>query len=176
MSIPSAVLDWITGVTGLDTWQEPIDTDQDKPTGNYSTFKILSIVMSDFNQLDGDVKDSDYITKTVRNNAVLLLSVNVFSINGYDELSKLNLSGDYWQTRGSLAAEGITIGRLGNPQNLTGTGDTNFIDRWQMDIELRIRIETQNDWDRIQSWSLAGKFLRTDGNGEITSIIKWPTN
>ena len=174
MSIPSAILDWITGVTGLDTWQNPIGTDQDKPLGDYSTFMIASIVMSEFNQLDGTVKDVDFITKTTKNNAVILLSVNVFSINGYDELSQLNASGDYWQTRVSLAAEGITIGRLGNPQNLTGLGDTDFVDRWQMDIELRVTIETQNDWDRIKQWQLTGRMLRTDDTGIITGIIRYP--
>jgi len=176
MSLPSAILDWISGVTGLDTWQSPIDTSQDRPSGDYATFKIVSIAMSDFNQLDGAVKDSNLITKTTKNNAVMLLSINVFSINGYDELSRLNASGDYWQTRQSLAAEGITIGRLGNPQNLTGTGQTNFVDQWQMNIELRITMGTQNDWDRIREWRINGRMGLVDDSGQVVSVIKWPTN
>ena len=131
--------------------------------------------MSEFNQLDGTVKSSRLITKTTKNNAMILLSVNVFSVNGYDELTQLNASGDYWASRASLAAEGLTIGRLGNPRNLTGLGDTDFVDRWHMDIELRATIETQNDWDRIQEWKLAGRFFRVDDSGEIITLIRWPT-
>lgn len=176
MSIPSAVLNWITSATGLDTWQSPISTDAEKPAGEYSTFKILSVAMSDFNALEVAGKDADYITKTSYNNAVILLSVNVFAINGYQALIDLNASGDYWESRYALAQDGLTIGRLGNPKNLTGLGDSNFVDRWQMDIELRVKVETKKDWDRLKVIQLSGKFLRSDESGDIITVVKWPTS
>ena len=174
MSIQSALLTWITEVTNLDAWQAPIDTSKDKPEGEYCTFQIVSIVMSDFNQVDGLATSATNIEKTTKNNATLLLSLNVYAIDGFNKLAQLNASADFWRYRNLLAIEGISINRLGNPQNLTGLGDTNYVDRWQMDMEFRITTEITNDWDRITEISLAGMFLKEDGSGIINSLVKWP--
>lgn len=174
MSIESAILDWMNQVTGLEVWQAPIATSKDKPEGDYATFQILSMVMSDYNQLNSEDKDADLITKTTTNNATMLVSFNIFAYQGYNLLAKLNAATDFWQYRNILKQEGITLNRLGNPQNLTGLGDTNFVTRWQSDIEFRIAISNENDWDKIKQIQLAGRFLKTDGSAIIDSLIKWP--
>jgi hypothetical protein len=173
MSFESTILDWITEVTALDAWQAPIESSQDKPQTDYCTFQIVSMVLSDFNQNVPEAKDADLITTVIRNNATMLLSLNVFKPGGYQQLLNLNASASFWKYRNTLAAGGITINRYGNPQNLTGLGDTNFVERWQMDIELRIVTESSNDWDRIKAMSLGGIFFADDGN-DIISMAKWP--
>jgi len=174
MSIESAVLTWVNEVTGLDPWQAPIDTSLDKPEGEYITFQVLSVVMSEFNHIDAKAKDAEFITKTTKNNAKLLMSFNVFSYQGYMKLALLNASETFWQHRNTLAIDGLSVNRLGNPQNLTGLGDTNFVDRWQMDVEFMISIENENDWDRLDSIRLAGEFVTQDDNDTISGLIKWP--
>lgn len=173
MSFESTILNWITEVTALDAWQAPIDVAQDKPAGDYCTFQIVSMVLSDFNQDEPEAKDANLITKVIRNNATMVLSLNVFKPGGYQQLLNLNASASFWKYRNTLAAGGISINRYGNPQNLTGLGDTNFVDRWQMDIELRIVTESSNDWDRIRNMSLGGIFIAADGNN-IISTARWP--
>tara|TARA_R110002153_G_scaffold51279_7_gene144193 strand:+ start:80 stop:604 length:525 start_codon:yes stop_codon:yes gene_type:complete len=173
MSFESALLDWISEVTTLDAWQAPIDVAQNKPSGEYVTFQILSMVMSDFNQNVPEDKDDDFITTTIRNNATMLLSVNVFSYGGYQKLINLNSSTSFWKYRQQLAEAGITLNRFAQPQNLTGLGDTNFVDRWQADIEFRIVAESSNDWDKLKQIALGGTFIADDGNN-INSLVKWP--
>jgi hypothetical protein len=174
MSIESTILTWMNEVTGLDVWQAPIDTALDKPDGQYATFQLLAINVSDYNRLESEVKDADFIAKSTKNNATILISFNVFGEYGYTLINRLNAAGDFWRYRNILKDGGLTISRLGNPQNLTGLGDTNFVERWQSDIEFRYTIENVDDWDRIKSIQLAGRFLKTDGSGIIDSLIKWP--
>lgn len=174
MSIESTLLDWLGDATGLDVWQAPIDNSMDKPSGEYLTFQIASIVMSEFNQSDGEVKNANELTKTVKNNAKMLLSVNIFSNKGYAQIAQLNASSSFWKYRSDLSEAGISVNRFGNPQNLTGLGDTNFVQRWQADIEFMLTIETIYDWDRLKQIQLGGKFLIANGVGEIQSVIKWP--
>jgi hypothetical protein len=161
-------------VTGLEVWQSPIANGKDKPTGDYITFQVVSVVSSDYHQVNGEVKDADFITKSVSNNARILVSFNAFAYKGYQALAALNASETFWQHRNTLAADGVSIQKLGNPQNLTGLGDTNFVDRWQMDVEFNVDLVTQYDWDRIKQIQLAGRFLRVDDTGEVVSVVKWP--
>jgi len=174
MSIESAILTWANDVTGMQLWQSPIDNSQDKPSGEYMTFNIVSIVSSENNNVTGAVKDADFITKSVTNSAKMLVSFNAFSYKGYQALSDLNASETFWQHRNTLKQSGITINKLGNPQNLTGLGDTNFVERWQMDIEFIIDLVTEYDWDRIKEIQLAGRFLKVNNEGQIVAIVKWP--
>lgn len=173
MSFEAGILNWITEVTGLDAWQAPISNAQDKPTGDYCTFQIGAMVLSDFNQSEPGAKDADFINTVVTNNATMFLSLNVFKQGGYQDLLNLNASASFWKYRNILLADGITINRFGNPQNLTGLGDTNFVDRWQMDIEFRITTESVYDINRIKAIAFGGLFIADDGNN-INSLVKWP--
>ncbi|MAO24257.1 MAG: hypothetical protein Unbinned3818contig1000_49 [Prokaryotic dsDNA virus sp.] len=174
MSIESTILAWATDVTGLDVWQSPIDTSKDKPQGEYVTFQIASIVMSDFNGSEVEGKDEDFITRTTTNNAQMLISFNVFGYQAYQKIIEMNASEDFWQHRNTLKTGGISINDFGDPQNLTGLGDTNFVNRWQADVEFNIAFETKADWDRLKSISLAGEFTKIDESGGISSTINWP--
>lgn len=169
-----AILTWANDVTGLEIWQSPIDNSQDKPSGEYMTFNIVSIVSSEYHNVDGVVKDADFITKSVTNHAKMVVSFNAFSRKGYQALSDLNASETFWQHTNTLKQDGITINKLGNPQNLTGLGDTNFVSRWQMDMEFLIELVTEYDWHRIKEIQIAGRFLRVDNTGEVVSVVKWP--
>ena len=173
MSIESAILQWITDVTGLSAYQAPMDNSKDKPSGDYCTFQIIAIVMSDFNQENNADKDADFIAKTTKNNALVTISFNVFSYKGYQKIVDLNASSSFWEYRKQLADEGVTVNRLGNPQNLTGLGDTNFVDRWQADIEFRVTMQNENDWHKVKAWQLGGRFISDDGN-DVISLVKWP--
>ena len=174
MSIESAILTWANDVTGLEIWQSPMANGKDKPSGEYMTFQVVSVVSSEYHHVDGEVKDADFITKSATNRAKMLVSFNAFSYKGYEALIALNASETFWQHRNTLKQDGITINKLGNPQNLTGLGDTNFVDRWQMDIEFIVDLVTEYDWDRIKQIQLAGRFLRVDDTGEVVSVVKWP--
>ena len=44
MSIESAILTWANDVTGMQVWKSPIDNSLDKPSGEYMTFQVVSIV------------------------------------------------------------------------------------------------------------------------------------
>jgi len=173
MSIESTIFNWASDVTGLQVYQAPITNPQDKPQGDYCTFQLINIVMSDYNQLNSQDKDADFINKTTSNNALIFVSINVFGYQAYQKIVDLNASGTFWQYRKELADNNIAINRLGNPQNLTGVDDTNFVDRWQADIEFRVTLENQYDWDKIKSWQIGGRFIADDGN-DIVSFAKWP--
>jgi hypothetical protein len=173
MSIESAIFQWASDVTGLPCYQAPISTAQDKPNIDYCTFQIVAIVMSDYNQYESQNKDDDFVLKTTSNNAVMTLSINVFSKQGYKKIVDLNASSSFWQYRSQLSDEGLTLNNFGDPQNLTGLGDTDFVDRWQADLEFRVTMQNQYDWDKIKSWAIGGRFI-ADGGGEIISLVKWP--
>lgn len=169
-----ALYNWLLSVTGLDVYAAPLNNATDKPSGDYATYQIIAMVMSDFNQNNAVVKDADFITKTSYNNATMSVSINIFSDQGYSIITDLNNSADFWESRNLLKQGGITINRFGNPQNLTGLGDTNFVTRWQADIEMRIAIENQYDWDRLKEIQLGGSFSTVDNSQTIVSVSQWP--
>ena len=169
-----ALYNWMLSVTGLDVYAAPINNASDKPLGDYATYQMVAMTMSDFNHNDAVVKDADFITKTSMNNATMVVSVNVFADQGYIKITDLNNSADFWESRNILKQGGITINRFGDPQNLTGLGDTNFVTRWQADIEMRIAIENQYDWDRLKEIQLGGSFRTADDSQIIVSVAQWP--
>lgn len=172
--IEEAIFKWVEGVTGLPCWESPVSNAGEKPAGDYATYKMVSMVMSDFNQGDAVVKDADFITKTTYNNAKMLLSLNVFSDRGYNHIIELNHSAEFWDSRNTLKDGGLSINRFGNPQNLTGLGDTGFVNRWQSDIEFMVTVETQKDWDRLKQIELNGSFTNDDATLIIDSVARWP--
>ena len=169
-----ALYNWILSVTGLDTYAAPLNNATDKPSGDYATYQLIAMVMSDFNQNDAVVKDADFITKTSFNNATMSISVNVFADQGYTKITDLNNSSDFWESRNILKQGGLTINRFGNPQNLTGLGDTNFVNRWQADIEMRVGIENEYDWHRLKEIQLGGSFTNEDESQTVVSVSQWP--
>lgn len=174
MTPEAAILTWITDATGLEAYQAPLRSEQERPSTDYCTFQMINIQLPEFNSVIVEGKDDDFITKTVQSDAIVTLSLNVWKAYGYTDLMKLNHSADFWESRNILSQGNAAINELGNPQDLTGLGDTNWRDRWQMDLTFFIRFETQYDWDRLKQWEIHGQFVRVDGTGEIESIIKFP--
>ena len=174
MTPEEAILQWITATTGLDAYQAPIRSEQDRPSGDYCTFQIVTINVPDYDNVRAEGKDSDFITKTSQSDAEVTISLNVWKPYGYQDLMRLNHSVDFWESRNLLSQGSAAINRLGDPQDLTGLGDTNWRDRWQMDITFFIRFETEFDWNRLKQWEIHGSFTRVDDTGEIESIIKYP--
>ena len=174
MTPEEAILTWITSTTGLDAYQAPLRSTAERPSTDYATFQLVNIQLPEFSSIRSAEKDDDYITKTVQSDAVVTLSLNVWKEYGYNELIKLNHSADFWESRNILSQGNAAINELGSPQDLTGLGDTNYRDRFQMDVTIFVRFETQFDWDRLKQWEIHGAFVDIDDSGEINSIIKYP--
>lgn len=175
MTPEEAILQWITDTTGLEAYQAPLRSDRERPNTDYVTFQMINIQLPEFNLVNAEVKDADFITKTVRSDAEVTLSLNVWKAYGYEDLMKLNHSADFWESRNILNQGNAAINQLGNPQDLTGLGDTNWRDRWQMDITFFISFENEFDWHRLKQWEIHGEFMRVDDTGLIESIIKYPS-
>ncbi len=175
MTPEKAILEWITSTTGLDAYQAPIRSEKDRPSGDYCTFQLININLPEYDNVRSEGKDADFITKTSQSDAEVTVSLNVWKPYGYQDLMRLNHSVDFWESRNLLNQGSASINRLGNPQDLTGLGDTNWRDRWQMDITFFIRFENAFDWDRLKQWEINGQFVSFDGSDVIESIIKYPS-
>lgn len=170
----AAIVKWIEEATGLVAYQAPLRSGQERPDIDYCTFQMVNIQMPDYNSTDKAERDDDFITKTISSHAIVTLSLNVWSSYGYTDLIKLDHSAEYWKSRNTLSQGNVSINEMGSPQDLTGLGDTNYRDRWQMDATLFVKFENEYDWDKLKEWQINGRFTEIDESAQIDSAIKYP--
>jgi len=141
-----------------------------RPDTPYLTYQIIGVS----EQGAGwrvDYADGKDIRST---SAVLTVSVNAYSDQGWRYLANAKAMGDVWEARTALLANDVALAYMqgGATNNLTGLGDTGYRSRYQCDLMFHADLTHERTRYLIDQWALDGQFIA--GSGEIVpSSVGW---
>lgn len=142
-----------------------------RPTGVYMTFQPMAIIPQR-SPMKKRVLQSDNETFTESNwfHSELTVSVNAYGPGGYSLLMGLQGLNQYYEARGSLAAEGMALITIGQVRNLSELGDEEYRTRWQSDVIFHVSPMTQFDDYRLRQFYVTGQWVSTDDLINIETI------
>lgn len=132
-----------------------------RPDVEYLSFKVLDWTESDFDGFDKSEIDGDDDNLAVNyfNRNRVTVSVNAYSENGREMLSRVSKSKNKWEIRRELENDKVSHLRTGSIRDLTFLGDTRYRRRFQVDflflvwsdyLEIRPRVKEINVTGEIQ--------------------------
>lgn len=154
-----AMFDWISLITGYAS-SNVIRGNQNgpRPSGNFATYQVTTVQLADFGgteQGDPDVNGKFEYTHTTRN--IVSVDVNIYDLEGWQILQKLDKSNMLLDVRGIFAPLGIVLIGSDAVQDLTQLGDTEWRPRYQAEFRFRTYYEFTEENYIINDYSLEGK-------------------
>ena len=169
MTILTTIHDWIVSVTGFDP-DNVIRGFQTgpRPDDDYATYYILSVVDHDYSSYQKrDLGVDDNIEVLYSSPKELLVTVDIYALNGHALMSALGQSNDLLATRLLFNAEQLVLlPGGGNASSLTGLGDTEWRDRYNGTFTIGAYGELTEENQKILSVYLEGDL------GGLESVIE----
>lgn len=165
MSIEKNLMSWLKHCVPAAKQYIQLPFDGDRPKADYLAFQVMSLVPEQHSfDTVRTLKSTGFIDETKRFNATLTVSVNAFSYQGYQWLSRLHASAEDWQSRELLRADGVDMNLTGmvSTRNLTGLGDEKSRPRHQGDFRFYITTDNTLEVHRLSEFIITGKWLNDD--------------
>ena len=107
-----------------------------RPNTDYVTFKVLDWTESDFDGFDKTEQgpETEFIDVLHYNRNRVTVSVNAYSEDGREMLTRLSKSKKKWEIRRELENGKVSHIRTGQVRDLTFLGDTRYRRRFQVDF------------------------------------------
>ena len=163
MTINSALKSWVMEITGYDSQHVILETGNGpRPEGDFATFDVLTVIPGahpDVREYDlgDDTKQIDYITRNE-----LMVSVEVYSIDGMSHLLSLAKSGHLFRARQVLQPDKLAILRVGDPRKIPFDSDTNWKPRFQCDFTINSYHTISEIIEQIEAYDFTGSFIRDE--------------
>lgn len=163
MTINSALKSWVMEVTGYDDQHVILENENGgRPVGAFATFDILTILPGAHpNVKKTNQGDQTFLTEyTTRN--VLMVSVEVYALDGMNHLQSLAKSNHLLAVRQILNAEKLAIMRAGEPRKIPFDSDTNWKGRYQCDFSINSYHTISEIIEQIEAYDFTGSFIRDE--------------
>ncbi len=129
-----------------------------RPKVEYLSYKVLDWTESDFDGFDkSDIDgDDDNLAVDYYNRNRVTVSVNAYSENGREMLSRVSKSKKKWEVRRELLNDKVSHIRTGTIRDLTFLGDTRFRRRFQVDYTFLVWVDYLEIRPRVKEIELTG--------------------
>ena len=164
---------WIDGTVIGSTKTIRLPYDGQRPDSNYMGYQVISVIPESHSyDVVRELNQSGLIDETRKFNASMLVSINAYSVSGYDWLNRLHASAENFASQQLLIADDTEISLVGMERNsnLTGLGDELHRPRWQGDF--RFFITTSNTFEiyRLSQFVINGKWISGDKDNPVDEI------
>lgn len=138
----------------------------ERPVAPYATYQIIAVApmangfKSTYNAATG--------LDTRFTSAIMTVSVNVYSDQGYSAIAKAHAANDWWEARQILAPAAMVFAQGGQINNLTALGDTDWRSRWQSDLTFHVDLTQERARYLINQWMITGTW------GDISITTNYP--